>query len=384
MSEVKETTVHATENTENSEKSNGLSILEIHKQDIVGLANKTKRISKKVLEGLADLLLGRNCSAAVDSIHEFTDELLFGTVYDFLQENKRFKGLQHQEGLQYRDADRFMNSNEGMTREDFIASCEAIKMFTGEGYAIFNNVYHYLEEMLARGRMNLAFSIVRRDLIIREGNYGDKLVTLQEGIYEYGKIMERYKKSSIYNEIPVSKKELEYAENLILVEGSLDKDFRSSACLNKLFPDGYERPNAGWVNFAYLVDQDTKYLTALPEISVFADEIALIAQLDNEVKSYFGSGSEQKTVWMVVHDVLDYIRTIFKETRDILNNYRYNTQEFPYSIMHYTDPVKRAVEGTMGISLRDPAKSGTMYVDILYTMAQKSRKIADQVASNAP
>ncbi|MCR5331300.1 MAG: hypothetical protein K6E62_08945 [Lachnospiraceae bacterium] len=364
---------------ENDEKKGGnkLDALYMHKADVMALSDKLSALSQKVLDGLVKLHLGEGYSAAEEAVFAFADELLFGTFYDFREKNKWFKGID------YPDLDKLVNNDIGQTPEDLTIAMEMWRVVNGKGGEQFNNVYQYLQEAVNSGFLRQAYRVMRKDILMRDAHNEEILQIINDACEEFYTITSRYTNASICNEIPV-KKENPYEVNYELVVNHLAAEIKQSFPLNVIINDKLEQDSA-FYNYYTILDSDTKSLTLLPEISKFADEIARIATLDNEVKAYFnGVGKMGTAVCEAIHNVLDYMRFTYAEARDILNNYRYNTQEFPYSLMHYHPYVKRCVESCNTMSLNDPTQNGTKYVLITGSMITRCRKLAQLVAKAAP
>ncbi len=368
---------------ENNEKQNekqgkgkNLDAMSMTKADVKALTNKASDLSNKTLDGLATLLCGDGYSAAEDAVHAFADEILFGTLYDFHEKNQWLKNIG------YEDIDKLANAESGQTPEDLMTAMEMWRVINGKGGEQLNNVYQYLEGMISSGFLRQVYVVLREDHIIRSGQYSDLYDMLDFAFEEFYKTLNRYKAPAIFNEIPV-KKANAYEVNHKLVVDHMLAEFNKQSHIGCIIHDTISYVDAYWYNYFTILDCDTKRLTKLPEISKFADEIARIATLDNEVTAYFKScGSLTASLGEVVHNVLDYIRSTLREARDILNNYRYNTQEFPYSLMHYTPYAKKVAESFM--SLKDPVTNGTRYVDIAWGMVQKCEQVASSIAKQAP
>ena len=364
---------------ENNEKKGGnrLDALYMHKADVEALSDKLVALSQKVLDGLVKLHNGEGYSAAEEAIFAFTDELLFGTFYDFREKNKWFKGID------YPDLDKLVNNDIGQTPEDLMTALEMWRVVNGKGGEQFNNVYQYFQEAINSGFLRQAYRVMRKDILMRDSENEESLQIINDACEQFYTITSRYTNASICNEIPV-KKENPYEVNYELVANHLAAEIKKTFPLNVLINDKLEQDST-FYNVFTILDSETKSLTLLPEISKFADEIARIATLDNEVKAYFsGIGKLGAVLCDVIHNVLDYVRFTYKEARDILNNYKYNTQEFPYSIMHYDPNVVRCVESCNTMSLNDPTQNGTRYLLVVGAMVTRCKNLVKLVVKAAP
>ncbi|MBO4414692.1 MAG: hypothetical protein J5824_01780 [Lachnospiraceae bacterium] len=364
---------------EKDEKKGGnkLDALYMHKADVEALSDKLVALSQKVLDGLVKLHLGEGYSAAEEAVFAFTDELLFGTFYDFREKNKWFKGID------YPDIDKLVNNDIGQTPEDLMTAMEMWRVVNGKGGEHFNNVYQYFQEAVNSGFLRQAYRVMRKDIIMRDSENEELLEIINDGCEQFCTITSRYTNASICNEIPV-KKENPYEVNYELVANHLAEEIKQTFPLNVLIDTRLD-PNITLYNSYTILDSNTKSLTLLPEISKFADEIARIATLDNEVKAYFsGVGKLGAVLCDTIHNVLDYVRFTYREARDILNNYRYNTQEFPYSLMHYHPNVVKCVESCNTMSLNDPAQNGTRYVNVTCAMSTRCKNLVKLVVKAAP
>ena len=364
---------------ENNEKKGGskLDALYMHKADVEALSDKLVALSQKVLDGLVKLHNGEGYSEAEEAIFAFTDELLFGTFYDFHEKNKWFKGID------YPDLDKLVNNDIGQTPEDLMTALEMWRVVNGKGGEQFNNVYQYIQEAVNSGFLRQAYRVMRKDILMRDSENEELLEIINDGCEQFYTITSRYTNASICNEIPV-KKENPYEVNYELVANHLAEEIKQTFPLNVLIDTRLD-PNITLYNSYTILDSNTKSLTLLPEISKFADEIARIATLDNEVKAYFSSIGKLGTVLCdTIHNVLDYVRFTYKEARDILNNYRYNTQEFPYSLMHYHPDVVKCVESCNTMSLNDPTQNGTRFVNVTCAMSTRCKNLVKLVVKAAP
>ena len=365
------------ENNEKEKQGASMDAMVMTKHDVTALMDRMVALAKQTLNDVCKLHLGEGYSAAEDSVLAFADEILFGTIYDFRDKNKWLKKISYEE---IKD---LVKAKSGQTEEDLMRCMEMWRVTGGNvGSRHLNNVYQYLQEAVSGGFLRQAYRVMREDMIIRNEHYSELISKLDFAFEEYYKTLEKYKRASIFNEIP-AKKTNPYELNYKLVTDHMLEDFKQSGNLGDIIHDTLAYIDPYWFNYFTIIDSDTRRLTRLPEISKFADEIAKVATLDNEATSYFKScGPFFAPLCESIHDVLDYVRFTYREARDILNNYRYNTQEFPYSIMHYSPWVKKAAESFM--SLKDPATNGTDYVGIAWGMVHRCEQLAQTVAKQAP
>ncbi len=364
---------------EKDEKQKGGSSLDamtMHKADVEALPNKVVALSQKALNEFVKLHTGQGYTSSEESLLAFADELLFGTLYDFREKNKWFKGVD------YADLDKMANADAGQTAEDLMAAMEMWRIVNGKGMEMLNNVYTYIQEMLSNGLLRHAYRVLREDIVMRDEHYSDILGCLDNAFEEYDTVMSRYKQSNIYNEIP-ARKENGYETNYQLVVDRMLADIAKTRDLGEIIHDKLSYPDPYWFNYFTVLDADTKRLSRLPEGTKFDEEMVKIANLNNEVCGYFDStGKLTAPLSKAINELLYGLRVTFKEAMDTVNNYRFNSSEFPYTLMHYSSSVKR-VGGSL-MSLKDPVTSGTQYMDMSWAMLQNAEKIASNVAKQAP
>ncbi|MBO4505996.1 MAG: hypothetical protein J5712_07915 [Lachnospiraceae bacterium] len=363
---------------ETDEKQGGsnLDANRMLKSDVEALTNKLESLAKKALDDLVKLNQGESCSAAESSILAFADELLFGTLYDFREQNKWLKGFSRDE------ADKFVNEEAGQTKSDAWAIWDAFYMTSGEAGNKLNDVYHYIQEAVSSGILRHAYRVIREDIVLRSEHYSDILQMINDACEEFYKVTDRYNHAAVYNEIPV-KKENAYDVNLEMVKNHMLADFKKESSLGDIIST-FDHPDNCWQNYFIVLDSDTKRMTRLPEISKFADENAKIGALETDLTAFFKpKGVFSNRLLEIVLGVIVPLRSTYQEARDIRNNYVYNTQEFPYSLMHYAPYVQKAAE-SCAMSLKDPVTNGTQYWDLSWAMLKRAEHIAGVVAKNAP
>ena len=364
------------ENDEKQKAGSRLDAMSMHKSDVEALTNKINDLAHATIDGYVKLHMAQGYTSTEEALNAFADELLFGTLYDFREKNKWLKGVD------YGDLDKMANADAGQTAEDLMAAMEMWRILNGKGMEMLNNVYTYIQEVLGSGILRRAYRVLREDMIMRDNHYSDILDCLNNAFEEYDAVMKRYKQSSIYDEIP-ARKENGYMTNYKLVEERMLADIAKTRDLSDIIHDRLSYPDPYWFNYFTVIDGDTKILSRLPEGSKFDEELVKIANLNNEVCGYFESTGKMLTpLSKNINDVFYGLRVTFKDARDIANNYRFNTSEFPYTIMHYSSSVKR-VGGSL-MSLKDPVTNGTQYTDMSWALLQNAEKTASEVAKQAP
>ena len=344
--------------------------------DVASLMDKALSLSKKMLNDLVKLNSGEGYSSAENSVLAFADEILFGNLYDFHEKNKWLKNID------YTDLDDYANKDAGLTSDDLMTAFELWRIINGKGGKYLNDIYMYLQDIVSSGLLRQVYTVIHTDIVVRSEHYSDILEMIEDACTDYDKILNRYKVASIFNEMPAVKKENGPELNKQLIVEHMLADFKQAGPIGYLIHDTLSYPDPYWFNYFTVVDSDTKRITRLPEISKFADEIQKIATLDNEVFGYFNNLTPTAYLAEILHEALDYLRSTYKEARDILNNYRYNTSEFPYSIMHYDSYVSKVANEVM--SPKDPATNGTQYVDLAWSMLRRCELLAGNVAKQAP
>ena len=344
--------------------------------DVASLMDKALSLSKKMLNDLVKLNSGEGYSSAENSVLAFADEILFGNLYDFHEKNKWLKNID------YTDLDNLANKDAGLTSSDLMSSLELWRVINGKGGQYINDIYMYLQDIISSGLLRQVYTVIHTDIVMRSEHYSDLLNIINDACMDYDKILNRYKVASIFNEMPDVKKENGLELNKQLVIKHMLADFKQADAIGDMIHDTLSYPDPYWYNYFIAIDTDTERITRLPEISKFADEIQKIATLDTEVFGFFNSIDVTAYLAEVLHEALDYLRSTYKEARDILNNYRYNTQEFPYSIMHYDFYVSKVANELL--SVKDPATNGTQYVSLLWAMLRRCELLAGNVAKQAP
>ncbi|MBR5968112.1 MAG: hypothetical protein IK001_05885 [Lachnospiraceae bacterium] len=372
--EIKDTTMPA----EGDEQQGGsrLDANCMKKDDVDALLNKLESLANKAVDELVNLNQGTGYSAAQDALLAFADELIFGAIYDFRDQNKWLKGIGRDE------VGNFVNEEAGQTKTDVMAAWDAFCVTGGEYGEKLNNVYHYIQEAVSSDILRQSYRVIREDQILGSDHYSDIFQMINDACEEFYKVTDRYNHAGIYNEIP-AKKENSYEANLELVKNHMLADFKKESSLGDIIST-FEHPDNCWQNYFITLDNDTKRMTRLPDISKFVDENAKIGVLEDEFKATFNNrGSFARRILDIVLGVIVPLRSTYQEARDIRNNYMYNTQEFPYSLMHYAPYVQKAAENC-SISLKDPVTNGTQYWDLFWSMLKRAEHLAGVVAKNAP
>ena len=372
--EIKDTTMPA----EGDEQQGGstLDASCLKRDDIYALANKLEALGKQAVDDLCKLVLGDGYSAAQDSLLAFADELIFGTFYDFREQNKWLKGVEREE------VGPFVNEEAGQTKTDVLVAWDAYYMTSGAAGEKLNDVYHYIQEAVSSGILRQSYRVIRENQILGSDHYSDILEMINNACEEFYKVTDRYNHATIYNEIP-AKKENSYEANFELVKNHMLADFKKQSSLGDII-NSFDNPDNCWQNYFLILDNDTKRMTRLPDISKFVDENAKIGTLEADMTAFFKpKGGISNRILEIILDVIVPLRSTYQEARNIRNDYMYNGQEFPYSLMHYAPYVQKAAE-SCSFSLKDPVTNGTQYWDLFWSMLKRAEHLAGVVAKNAP
>ncbi len=364
------------ETSEEKKSGGGLEGLSMTKADVLRLADNLTAMVQPVKSAIEKLGNGEGYSEAVEAILAFADEMLFGTLYEFREKNQWLKGID------YGDIDKLVDKDNGYTPEDLMYVLEMWRILNGKGGEHLSSIYQYIQEMTGSGKLQMAYRVMREDMIMRSEMYSELQGWTDEAFEQYADVMGRYGKTSIYNKL-TARKEKPYDMNLALITDDLLIDFKEAGVIGEIFHDtlGYVDPY--WYNYFTTLDHKTKKLSELPDHSRFDEEKIRIAELVTNAGKYFdGLGDKTVQISKAIAEVMSGIKEVFIKARDTLTAYRFNGDGFPYTLARYSSSVKN-VGGSI-ISLKDPVTGGTQYAEMIQAMLRKCRKTVEDLAKNAP
>ena len=78
------------------------------------------------------------------------------------------------------------------------------------------------------------------------------------------------------------------------------------------------------------------------------------------------------------------MQEVLKTALDVIGQFKSNTSEAPYAILHYDPAVKKVASAYLSLSLGDPVTEGTRYNEMAGKMLQRCKELAKTVAKLSP
>lgn len=361
-------------NEENTPKGRETNAEHMHAADVKAIISEVWDVAQATVSSLQLTNLGLKCTETQDLLNRLVNALRSGPQADYARKNRWLK--------EYK-ADFLKKNDDELTPEDRRALAELYEAVTEasaftESYskfvALFNN------EVIWR-----AYNSIRFYWKMKDTYKADDISRIGNAFAEYDEIFKRYNNSGIYKELHVSKTNNTFEENYEMVLDHMDDALVSSKYIGE-FLLSTKQTAAYEINRLHHLDRETKGFD-----SFGSKEDTLKSALDQSSslmdtlnKFFVAYRPPVQSLFECYSAPLEAMQEVLRTALDVIGQFKSNTSEAPYAILHYDPAVKKVASAYLSMSLGDPVTEGTRYNEMAGKMLQRCKELAKTVAKLSP
>lgn len=345
---------------EKKEESMAFDANQMTISDCVDLMNEVVRVAEQTIPAFDDVLYAQNWSKAMDAVGKLADVLSNGRMIEFARRNKWI----------WNNQKKWYEEDSEQDKKDKLEVLYTLKL-VNKTAEFRHELVTFLYELGIKEVLKNAYVIGR--VCYELQCVSDEYKMLILGFNEYHKLRLRYDVAGIYNELGVSR-ELSADENFKIILKHMDDSIDQSRNLNGLF---YE------LNWFHVIDRNTmKLAEVISHEDIFIGMLNTLNSLYAKCQAYNAEFNDN-FYFRAIMEVLDHIKAFLEKRSAQIKEFKNNTTEAPYCIMHYDVTVVDVTNRWLMDSLPDPVTNGTKYEELIKhiqkTFAEQARVLVKHI-----
>ena len=347
----------------------------ISKADILDMVAEVKNAAEAVVHDLYDVKTGCSFEKAVESLNLYAEILKNGKHRAFTRRNDWLDDPSYRKDFLSKETKDQSKQDRETVVMFYDMSVYATKLFDA-----FAKYVHFINnEVVPR-----AYYLIRYEQTLSKAYSAEDYNRIKLALAEYDTIFRRYNNSSILEEMDVSK-DYTFEENYEAVLDHMDNALVTSNNLGA-FLMNTKKPQMWEKNRLHCLDRETKeFQKFLEKEDKFRRAYEEAIELGNQEGMVYTvyTGKLCISFFGGIGSVTNSLVEILKTVMDIMKQFKENTTEMPYALLHYDSVVVKVVKNYLAMSLENPLNNGTRYDDIAEGLLVRCRELAKTVAKSA-
>lgn len=347
----------------------------ISKADILEMIAEVETAATALVQDLYDLDMGISFEKAAESMNRYAEILTNGKHRAFTRRNDWLDDQSYRKDFLSKET-----KDQSIEDRRSVVAFYDLSMYAKTLFDTFGKFAHYFTNEVVLE----AYNIVRFRTTLYGSYTAEDYNRIKLALAEYDTIFRRYNNSSIYEEMDVSK-DYTFEENYEAVLNHMDHALVTSNNLGA-FLLNTKKPQMWEKNRLHCLDRETWRFKDLDDKAYrLQNAYDRAAEMEDQTATALTvyTGKTSQNFIGTMYDVLQKIMEIMKNRMEIMKQFRENTTEMPYALMHYDPVVVRVVNEYLAMSLENPLIGGTRYDDIAEAMLVRCRELAKTVAKSA-
>lgn len=345
------------------------------KAEIDALFNDLKAQADKTIKDLDKTRNGEQYQDSIDSLNLFVDLLRNGPHMEVARKNKWL-------GNPEKRAEYLKRSNVGQTEFDRHNLVRIYDLGTKTAEltgAISKFVNFFNGEVLQSIFKASSFYKNMKDLY-----KPDDFAEIDRMLLEFSALVNRYNTGSIYSQLGISKSS-SFTDDYDQVRMHLEKDIMKSSHISKYLVNT-RMVDCYQANMFHYYDRVTFQFDAIAQkADTIKSAINQIDEITGSLCKYEKMDVFPASIYFDgIRQVGGTIRTALSTALSIIDQFRNNSSEAPFAILHYSNTVKDIAGNYLSVKLDDPLQNGTLYAAILSALPRKCDQLCREVAEGAP
>ena len=362
---------------ENEQEAPKYDIENMHMSDISAIISELTACESKAAIKLNNSKCGLQLQETVDALNQLVYKLQSGPHIEFANKNKWLGNkAKREEFLKGFSIEQTYEERKALV--DLYVISVGTKSLVSD-FAKY--ISDFIDNILGR-----AYYAIRFYYKMSEKYKISELYRIMSAFNEFDGVMKEYNDAHILKEMSISK-EYSYEDNYEMVLDHMD----ARLCRLQYIGDflvNTQQTNAYGANQLHVTDRDTK------EFDDYASREDRMRQCLTKTQEFKDAMDQYYIAYPgIVSNYFDAFNTTFNGIEellnaalDVINNFKTNSTDAPYAIMHYSPTVIGVANNWlyMSLSADDPLKKGTRYNEMAVNMIKRCKELAKSVAKNAP